>query len=110
MTKKEQAFVCMVWQYYEDHGRHTLPWRKVKDPYRILVSEIMLQQTQVDRVLPKYQAFIKKFPSARALARATLGEVLREWQGLGYNRRARYLHNAAKAVVVAYGGVFPRTY
>ncbi len=70
----------------------------------------MLQQTQVDRVIPKYKAFLKKFPTVRALADASLGDVLREWQGLGYNRRAKMLHEAAKEVVVKYDGKIPRTY
>lgn len=82
--------------HYKSHGRHHLPWRKTHDPYKILVSEVMLQQTQVDRVVPKYNAFIKAFPSARALAKAPLTKVLRLWSGLGYNRRAKYLHQAAK--------------
>lgn len=73
-----------------------MPWRKTHDPYRILVSEIMLQQTQVERVKTYYQNWLKKFPTARALANAPLGDVLRVWQGLGYNRRAKMLHAAAK--------------
>lgn len=86
----------MVWAHYKKYGRHVLPWRKTRDPYKILVSEAMLQQTQVDRVIPFYTKFIKKFPTARALARAPLSEVLKQWQGLGYNRRAKLLHLAAK--------------
>ncbi len=82
--------------HYKKHGRHSLPWRKTHDPYKILVSEVMLQQTQVDRVVPKYKAFIKKFPTASRLAEAKLADVLRLWSGLGYNRRAKYLHEAAK--------------
>ena len=92
------------------HGRHTLPWRQTTDPYRILVSEIMLQQTQVDRVIPKYTAFIAQFPTPQALASAARSEVLTAWSGLGYNRRARFLHEAAIAVTHEYGGVFPKTY
>ena len=83
-------------RHYKTAGRSHLPWRQTTDPYRILVSEVMLQQTQVDRVLPYYERFIKQFPTARALAKATLSEVLQLWQGLGYNRRAKYLHEAAK--------------
>lgn len=109
MTKKEQKFVEGVWEYYERHGRHSLPWRKTKNAYRILVSEIMLQQTQVDRVLPKYTAFIKRFPSFSVLAQASLGDVLREWQGLGYNRRAKMLHQCAQTVTREYKGRLPRT-
>lgn len=110
MSKKEQQFVETVWEFYERHGRQRLPWRKTQNPYRILVSEIMLQQTQVDRVIPKYTEFLKTFPTVVALARAPLGDVLRAWQGLGYNRRAKMLHNAAQTVVHEYGGRFPKTY
>lgn len=109
MTRKEEKFVEEVWKYYERHGRHSLPWRKTKNAYRILVSEIMLQQTQVDRVLPKYTAFIKRFPSLQVLAKASLGDVLREWQGLGYNRRAKMLHQCAQSVVQEYKGRLPST-
>lgn len=94
-----RAFRTIVWKHYKEHGRHELPWRKTRDPYRILVSEIMLQQTQVERVIPYYKVFLKKFPSVRALARAPLSAVLIGWQGLGYNRRAKMLHMAGKAIV-----------
>lgn len=110
MTRKEQKFVDTVWEYYERHGRRSLPWRKTKNPYRILVSEIMLQQTQVDRVLPKYAEFLKQFPTIKSLAEAPLGDVLRAWQGLGYNRRARMLHECAKTVCTERKGKFPRTH
>lgn len=102
-----QAFQKTVWEYYRKHGRHTLPWRQTKDPYRVLVSEVMLQQTQVDRVIPKYKAFIKKFPTVRKLASAPQSEVLALWSGLGYNRRALYLHRSAQAVGAEYKGKFP---
>ncbi len=89
----------LVWElrhhYFEEERAH-LPWRASRDPYKILVSEIMLQQTQVERVIPYYNKFIREFPSARVLARVSLTNVLRVWQGLGYNRRAKYLHQAAK--------------
>ena len=75
-----------------------MPWRKTRDPYKILVSELMLQQTQVDRVVPFYNKFIKRFPTAKKLAGAKLSSVLKAWQGLGYNRRAKYLHEAAKII------------
>ena len=88
-----------VWNYYKKHGRHDLPWRKTKDPYRILVSEMMLQQTQVPRVLEKYKEFLKKFPTIRALADASLADVLKVWSGLGYNRRGKYLRDAAKEIL-----------
>lgn len=110
MTKAEKDFNAAVWRYYEKNGRHSLPWRKTKSPYHILVSEIMLQQTQVDRVVPKYRTFLRLFPTVAALASAPLGQVLVAWQGLGYNRRAKYLHEAAKAVVAQHKGKFPRTY
>lgn len=97
-----------VYTYYREHGRHTLPWRKTTDPYRILVSEMMLQQTQVDRVIPYYKAFLKRFPNVRALATAPLSDVLVLWQGLGYNRRAKMLHDAAKEIVSRYKGRFPK--
>lgn len=103
-------FKKTVRTFYKTHGRHTLPWRKTTNPYRILVSEIMLQQTQVDRVVPYYKAFFKKFPTVKALAKAPLSDVLRMWQGLGYNRRAKMLHNAAKEVVNENKGRFPKTY
>lgn len=110
MTSKEHKFVKTVWEYYRCYGRKKLPWRCTKNPYRILVSEIMLQQTQVDRVLPKYKSFLKRFPTIRALARASLGDVLREWQGLGYNRRAKMLHECTKKIVGEHRGKFPRTH
>lgn len=108
MNAKERLFVETVWQHYRQHGRPDLPWRKTKNPYRIWVSEIMLQQTQVDRVLPKYQAFLRQFPTVRHLAAVPLFDVLRAWQGLGYNRRAKFLWEAAKVVVLERNGRFPK--
>ncbi len=102
-----QKFRTLVWKYWKEHGRHDLPWRKTTDPYKILVSEVMLQQTQVERVIPYYERFFKKFPTAKKLSEAPLAEVLRDWQGLGYNRRAKMLHKAAKAVMREYSGKFP---
>jgi A/G-specific adenine glycosylase len=99
-----------VWNYWKKHGRHDLAWRKTKDPYKILVSEVMLQQTQVPRVSEKYGKFLKKFPNTRALARAKLVDVLRIWSGMGYNRRAKYLHDAAKIIVEKHGGKVPRDF
>ena len=84
-----------------------MPWRKTKDPYKILVSEVMLQQTQVERVMPFYAEFTKHWPSVRALAVAPLAEVLKSWQGLGYNRRAKMLHATAKEIVTNHAGKFP---
>ena len=94
--------------WYAKNGRASLPWRKTRDPYRILVSEFMLQQTQVDRVLPKYRAFVKRFPTVRALAAASLADVIREWRGLGYNSRALRLKRIAEAVVTRFDGAVPR--
>jgi A/G-specific adenine glycosylase len=105
---KFQSFKKTVLGFYRKSGRHDLPWRKTRDPYRILVSEVMLQQTQVERVIPFYRAFLKKFPTARALSRAPLSDVLKAWQGLGYNRRAKMLREAAKVITDAYGGKFPK--
>lgn len=96
-----------IWNFWRKEGRHTLPWRTTTDPYKILVSEVMLQQTQVERVIPYYERFLTRFPDVRALAQAPLAEVLVLWQGLGYNRRARMLHSAAQAVLEKYGGVMP---
>ena len=107
-----EAFQNVVWAYYEAHGRHDLPWRIPEpdgsfDPHKVLVSEIMLQQTQVARVMPKYQNLIYRFPTVELLAAAPLREVLKEWNGLGYNRRAKFLHQAAQVVVRDFGGNFP---
>lgn len=110
MNRREQQFVKTVWEYYERHGRRSLPWRLTTNPYRILVSEIMLQQTQVDRVIPKYRAFLKAFPTIKKLSVASLGEVLILWQGLGYNRRAKMLHACAQKVVHECRGRFPKTH
>lgn len=109
MTKKEQRFVATVWEYYKTHGRHGLPWRQTQDPYLILVSELMLQQTQVERVIPKYETFVARWPTAEQLGSVPLSDVLKMWQGLGYNRRAKYLHECAKVVASDYAGQFPRS-
>src|SRR5262245_6935691 len=83
--------------WYEAHGRD-LPWRATTDPYAILVSEVMLQQTQVDRVIPRWRQWLERWPTVEALAGATPADVIVEWQGLGYNRRAVSLHRAARVV------------
>jgi A/G-specific adenine glycosylase len=93
-------------EWFAGHGRD-LPWRHSRDPYRIMVSEIMLQQTQVDRVVPKYRAFLEQFPTLKALAEAPTAEVIRAWTGLGYNRRAVNMQRAARAVLEEHGGRFP---
>lgn len=105
-------FFEIVWSYYQAHGRKNLPWRIPEvdghfDPYKILVSELMLQQTQVSRVAAKYQAFLKSFPTAQSLASAPLADVLRAWQGLGYNRRAKFLWLSAQALATQ--PTFPKT-
>ena len=102
-------FKKTIWDYYKKNGRKTLPWRKTKDPYKILISEVMLQQTQVSRIIDKYKSFLKKFPTVEALAEAPLKDVLLEWQGLGYNRRAKYLKLCAEKVVSEHRGKFPKT-
>jgi len=100
------SFRKEVWKHYRRRGRD-LPWRRTRDPYKVLVSEVMLQQTQVSRVVPKYRLFLKTFPDFRALDRASLRRVLRAWQGLGYNRRALNLKRLAAVVVRDYGGKLP---
>ena len=94
--------------WYARHGRTHLPWRTTRDPYRIVVSESMLQQTQVERVIPLYENFLARFPSFAALAAADAGDVVRAWRGLGYNSRAIRLHALARAVVERHGGELPR--
>lgn len=101
------GFRQMVFDYYQNHGRR-LPWRETTDPYAILVSEIMLQQTQVDRVREKYREFLAVFPDLAGLAAADLSQVLAVWQGLGYNRRALALRLTARAAAERFGGELPR--
>lgn len=97
----------IAWQ--RTHGRRTLPWQNTRDPYRVWLSEIMLQQTQVATVLAYYGRFLRRFPDVAALAAAPLDEVLALWSGLGYYSRARNLHRCAQAVVAEHGGRFPAT-
>jgi A/G-specific adenine glycosylase len=109
-----QDFQQIVYAYYDRHGRHDLPWRQTQadgnySPYAIVVSELMLQQTQVSRVILKYQQFLDVFPDQVSLAEAPLGDVLRIWIGLGYNRRAKFLHQAAQMIQRDFQGVFPST-
>lgn len=108
MTKREREFIATVRAFYARHKRRKLPWRKTKNPYHILVSEVMLQQTQVERVVPKYELFLRTFPTVAVLAKSPLSTVLKAWQGLGYNRRAKMLHECAKVVHQKYKGVFPK--
>ncbi|RNC68588.1 MAG: A/G-specific adenine glycosylase [Desulfuromonadales bacterium] len=105
---REAVLLCrqIVCEHYRKHGR-SLPWRETLDPYAILVSEVMLQQTQVDRVKGRFETFIATFPDFRSLATAPLEAVLTEWQGLGYNRRALNLKRCAQAVVEQHGGTLP---
>lgn len=108
MPSREQIhdFQEKVWEYYRAHAR-SMPWRDDPSPYHVLVSELMLQQTQVGRVLPKYEEFMQRFPTVTALAQAPLADVLGVWSGLGYNRRAKFLHAAAQKIVSEYGGKIP---
>jgi A/G-specific adenine glycosylase len=103
-----ENFNRVVLQHYSEHARE-LPWRHTRDPYAILVSEVMLQQTQVARVLPKYETFLAAFPTAAALASASTASVLSVWQGLGYNRRALALQRAAGLMVSNHCGRVPRS-
>ncbi|MGA8097900.1 MAG: hypothetical protein WB810_04470 [Candidatus Cybelea sp.] len=93
--------------WYRRHGRSELPWRTTRDPYRTVVSEFMLAQTQVERVVPKFETFVARFPGFASLARATAADVLREWKGLGYNSRAVRLRRLARDVVTRHGGNLP---
>lgn len=106
-SEQETRLVRSILRWYSKH-RRDLPWRKTRNPYRILVSEVMLQQTQVDRVVPKYREFLRRFPHVSALARAPRSEVITLWAGLGYNRRALYLKDAAAMIVNTYRGSFPK--
>lgn len=101
-------FIARVWAHYDREGRD-LPWRRTADPYRVLISEVMLQQTQVARVIPKYEAFLAAFPTVEALADAPLETLLGVWRGLGYNRRAIALRRAAGTIVEQHGGRVPDT-
>lgn len=102
----ERAFQDLLWQHGRDLYRD-MPWRQDTRPYYVLVSELMLQQTQVDRVIPKFNAFIQQFPDEQSLAGAPLADVLTMWSGLGYNRRAKYLHDSARMIMTEFDGEFP---
>ena len=107
MKPRVFGFSRAVLRWYRAHGRHGLPWQRDRDPYRIWVSEIMLQQTQVVTVIPYYERFILRFPDIARLARAPIDAVLDHWAGLGYYARARNLHQAARVIQHDHGGVFP---
>jgi A/G-specific adenine glycosylase len=106
--RKPRSFAARLIAWQRRHGRHGLPWQDARDPYRVWLSEIMLQQTQVATVLPYYERFLAAFPGVHALAAAPEDRVLEHWSGLGYYRRAHHLHAAAKAIVADHGGAFPR--
>ncbi|MQR00365.1 A/G-specific adenine glycosylase [Glaciimonas soli] len=104
----DPSFSDAVISWQKQHGRHSLPWQNTSDPYRVWLSEIMLQQTQVTAVIPYYQKFLASFPDVQSLAQASSEEVMSHWSGLGYYTRARNLHRCAQRVVAEYAGVFPR--
>jgi A/G-specific adenine glycosylase len=103
-----RSFAARAIAWQRAHGRHDLPWQRTRDAYRIWLSEIMLQQTQVATVIPYFERFVASFPDVHALASAPLDRVLEHWSGLGYYRRAHHLHAAAKTIVEHHGGAFPR--
>ncbi|HTB89655.1 MAG TPA: A/G-specific adenine glycosylase [Steroidobacteraceae bacterium] len=107
MSFGSEPFAQRLLQWFAAHGRHTLPWQIDPTPYRVWVSEVMLQQTQVATVIPYYARFMARFPDIATLAAAPLDEVLHLWTGLGYYARARNLQACAKVLVAQYGGVFP---
>ncbi len=102
-----KPFATRLLDWFDAHGRKDLPWQRPKDPYRVWVSEIMLQQTQVQTVIPYFERFMARFPNLCALADAAQDEVLSHWSGLGYYARARNLHRAAQSIRADHGGVFP---
>jgi A/G-specific adenine glycosylase len=107
LAPQDPEFSADVIRWQKAHGRHALPWQNTRDAYRIWLSEIMLQQTQVAAVIPYYQRFLERFPDVGSLAAAPAEEVMAHWSGLGYYSRARNLHRCAQRVVAEYGGVFP---
>lgn len=102
-----RRFRAIIWEHFRAYRRR-FPWREIHDPYAILVSEVMLQQTQVDRVVPFFNRWMEEFPTVKALARAPHRKTLRMWQGLGYNRRVLFLKDSAEMIVREHGGVVPR--
>lgn len=108
----DKAFLELLYEFFDRNGRMTMPWRSPRkdgsfDPYAIMVSEVMLQQTQVSRVTPKYALFLTEFPDVDSLAATSLGDVLRVWSGLGYNRRAKYLWQSAIIIRDKFNGQVP---
>ena len=108
MSDSTDSFATRLIRWQQRYGRHDLPWQKTRDAYRIWLSEIMLQQTQVATVIPYYQRFLEHFPSVKALAKAPIEEVLALWAGLGYYARARNLHRCAQMIVSDFAGNFPQ--
>lgn len=104
--EKITAFQKTIWQFYAQQGR-IFEWRSVDDPYLVFISEVMLQQTQTSRVAQKFPVFVRQFPTFHALASASLKEVLLAWQGLGYNRRGKFLQQAAQEIVKNHQGILP---
>jgi len=109
-TAREDGFVAHLLRWFDDHGRHDLPWQHPRSPYRVWLSEIMLQQTQVTTVIPYFQRFLQHFPTLPDLAAASNDEVMAQWAGLGYYARARNLHAAAKRCVELHDGDLPRDF
>ncbi len=109
LTPLPDAFAHGLVRWQRQHGRHDLPWQRTRDPYRVWLSEVMLQQTQVSTVMGYYDRFLARYPTVAALAAAPLDDVMALWSGLGYYSRARHLHRCAQAVVSQHGGEFPRS-
>ena len=109
MSVPNPLIATQVVQWQAVHGRNHLPWQQTRDPYRVWLSEIMLQQTQVTTVLGYYERFLQAFPDVASLAAAPEDDVMALWSGLGYYSRARNLHKCAKAVMAEHGGAFPRS-
>ncbi|MCM2355974.1 MAG: A/G-specific adenine glycosylase, partial [Arenimonas sp.] len=109
MSRPAPDLAARVVRWQRSHGRHGLPWQATRDPYRVWLSEVMLQQTQVSVVLGYYERFLARWPDVAALAAAPLDDVLGAWSGLGYYSRARNLHRCAQEVVARFGGRFPPT-
>src|ERR1035437_6302090 len=110
MSARARSFAAEVVRWQQNHGRHDLPWQNTRDPYRIWLSEIMLQQTQVATAVAYYRRFLERFPDIRSLAASPLDDVLAVWSGLGYYSRARNLHRTAQRIVAEHGGEFPSDY